>query len=115
MSRLWLVLVEPDPDEAERVTHAQIDEGLAWLERGIEEGYLADANSYANEDGTPRTGGYMIVVAEDRPALVRQLSTYPLLETIRRNLDIRPLNARLPDGFAVLHAQRIVAEAAQPH
>lgn len=100
MSRLWLILVTPHADEAERVIPEQVEAGLAWLEGGIRDGYLTDANSYAHEDGTPKTGGYMIAVAEDRGALARLLETYPLRDTI--HLDIRPLNGQLGDGFAVL-------------
>lgn len=108
MSRLWLILVDPHPDEAERISIELADAGEEWLKRGIAEGYLTDANSYANADGTPRTGGYMIAVAEDWDALGALLATYPLRSTI--SLDVRPLNARLGVGFDVLRA----AVAASP-
>ena len=89
MNRLWLVLVEPDPDEAQRVTADQVEAGYAWLERGLRDGYLIYANSYAHEDGSPKTGGLMVAVAQDRPALVVLLSTYPLLDTMGARLAAR--------------------------
>lgn len=110
-SRRWLVLVTPDADEAERVDHDQVAAGLAWLEEGQATGYLTEVDSLAAADGRPLTGGYMIVVADDLEALDARLATYPLLDTIREGLDVRPLNRRLGDGFEVLHADVATAGA----
>ena len=100
--RPWLVLVEPDLDEARRVTPEQVAEALAWLTDGIATGRLLDAGAYVSPDGAPRTGGYMIALAPDRAALDEMLRGYPLRDTI--TADVRPVGPLRP-GFSLLMSE----------
>lgn len=101
---MWLrVLVDADPDEAERVTREQGEAGQAFLEQGLRDGWIKLALPY------PETGGIMIVEVADMGEFRDRMSTYPLRDTI--SLDIREVLPRLSDGFAVLFANIEAARA----
>lgn len=89
----FLVLVDAHPDEAQRIDQGRANAGLAWLEDGLAEGWIASAGAY------PHTGGYMVVGADSRAAFDELLAGYPLRETI--DVDVRPV-VPLRQGFAVL-------------
>jgi hypothetical protein len=95
------VHVEAHPDEASRVTSEQVLAGRAWLRRHVDAGTITATGAWTEDDGTPRTGGFMLVDVPDRPALDAFMADYPLLDTIdavgRRYGELDP-------GFAVLLA-----------
>jgi hypothetical protein len=89
------IRVTPIPDEPLILDRRQALDGLGWLN-----GHLADGSLIAAE-AFPETGGYMIAEAANLEALTGLLASYPLLHTIR--MDINEL-VTLEEGFAVLLA-----------
>lgn len=87
------ISVTPNADEPLILTRGQALDALGWLNGHLADGALVAAEAF------PETGGYMIAEADSREVLSGLLASYPLLHTIR--MDINEL-VTLEEGFAVL-------------
>jgi hypothetical protein len=100
---IFLVIVIPHADEADRVDENRRLAGRQWL---------ADQESLGVITEHPRafraTGGFMLVDAPDRAALAAWLAPYPLRATI--DIEVYEDVVDLDEGFDVLKA----AIAARP-
>ena len=97
--RYWHVRVEPDHDEAQRVTAEQADAARAYLKERVADGRYARCVAFA------RTGGYIELYADRLIDVVTGLDDYPLRETITLHIDevaADQPDASLDEGFAVL-------------
>ena len=101
---IFLVVVIPHPDEADRVDSATVAAGRRWLDEQQDLGIITE-----DPRAFRKTGGFMLVEAKDEEALRAWLAPYPLLDTI--NALIFEDVVDLDDGFDVLKAA--VAEREQ--
>ena len=101
---IFLVVVIPHPDEADRVDSATVAAGRQWLDDEETLGVIVE-----HPRAFRKTGGYMLVEAADQDALRAWLAPYPLLDTIEALIfeDVVDLD----EGFDVLKAA--VAEREQ--
>jgi hypothetical protein len=74
---IFLVVVEAHPDEPERTTDDQLEAGRQWLADREAEGVITE-----HPRAFRKTGGFMLMRAESREALLKLLSeNYPLYAT----------------------------------
>ena len=100
---IFLVVVIPHPDEADRVDADTVAAARQWLADEETLGVITFIRSFR------KTGGFMLVEAADQDALRAWLAPYPLLDTIEALIfeDVVDLD----EGFDVLKAA--VAEREQ--
>jgi len=94
---IFLIIVIPHPDEADRVDDATVAAGRRWLADQQAAGIIIE-----DPRAFRKTGGFMLVDAADEAALDAWLAPYPLRDTI--DTVVYPDVVDLDDGFAVLHA-----------